>query len=215
MYLPEIWDYLIGPSYLDRKKQSIKPSELQWTDVKDRIYPMLKQAVPESDTTQIIELKTNENPVFDNYIADVHVFYSIDFESFFTYINQGQLIKWKITKDSLSKTALKNLDNLASGRAQFQGDSAFAMIILNGNLEASLMLSDAFWTYIADVVKNNSLIIGIPTRDVLLVTHSDCKEGLEKMRKSVKQTFEQGDHVITKWTFKRENGKWIKFEYIE
>jgi uncharacterized protein YtpQ (UPF0354 family) len=89
------------------------------------------------------------------------------------------------------------------------------MITLNGNVEASLLLSDRFWPNISELVKSNDLIIGIPTRDVLLVTHLSCADGLEKLRQGVKQTYERGDHKITKWTFKREDGKWIKFEYIE
>ena len=204
------WTGLFG-----QNKQSTKPSEVKWIDVKDNIYPMLKQTVSDTDTSQVIKLRENEKPVIDKYIADVHIAYLIDFDSYFTYVNQGQLIKWNITKDSLTKTALNNLDNLASGRAQFHGDSIYAMITLNGNVEASLMLSDRFWLNISDIIKSNDLIIGIPTRDVLLVTHLNCADGLEKLRQGVKQTYEQGDHKITKWIFKRENGKWIKFEYIE
>jgi uncharacterized protein YtpQ (UPF0354 family) len=196
-------------------KQSIKSSDVKWIDVKDKIFPMLKQTVFETDTNEIIKLKENDKPVFDNYLADVHIVYLIDFDSFFTYVNQGQLIKWNVSKDSLNKTAMLNLDNLANGRAQFHGDSTYAMIILNGNFEASLMLSDRFWPNISDIVKYDELIIGIPTRDVLLVTHSNSPDGLEKLRQGVKQTYEQGDHVITKWTFIRKNDKWIKLEFIE
>lgn len=204
------WTGLFG-----QNNHSMKPTDVKWIDVKDRIYPMLKQTITETDTAQIIKLKENEKPISDNFLADVHIAYLIDFESYFTYINQGQLIKWEITKDSLTKTALINLDNLASGRAQFHGDSSYAMITLNGNVEASLILSDRFWPNISDLVKSNDLIIGIPARDVLLVTHLNCLDGLEKLRKGVNQTYERGDHVITKWTFKREDGKWIKFEFVE
>jgi uncharacterized protein YtpQ (UPF0354 family) len=203
------WTGLFG------QNKRTKPTDLNWVDVKDRIYPMLKQTIPDSDTTPVINLKDNEKPIIDTYLADIHIAYLIDNENFFTYVNQGQLIKWNITKDSLSQIALINLDQLANVKAQFHGDSTYAMIILNGNVEASLMLSDNFWPNISDIVKSKDLIIGIPTRDVLLVTNLDCVDGLEKLRQGVKQTFEQGDHVITKWTFKRENGKWIKFEYIE
>ena len=204
------WTGLFG-----QNKKTTKSTDLEWTDAISRIYPMLKQTVPDSDTTPVIILKESEEPIIDPFIADIHIAYLIEFESFFTYVNQRQLAKWNITKDSLRKTALINLDKLANGGANFHGDSTYAMITLNGNFEASLLLSDNFWPNIAGIVKSNDLIIGIPTRDVLLVTHQDCIDGLEKLRQGVKQTFEQGDHVITKWTFKRENDKWIKFEYIE
>ena len=203
------WTGLTG-----QNKKSAKPTDVKWNDLKDRIYPMLKQTIP-TDTAPVIELKDNEKPIFTDFIADIHIVYLIDFESFFTYVNQWQLTKWNVTKDSLTKTALINLDNLANGQAQFHGDSTYAMITLNGNIEASLILSDKFWPNIYDIVKSNDLIIGIPTRDVLLVTHLNCADGIEKLRQGVKQTYEQGDHVISKWTFKRENDKWIKFEYIE
>jgi len=204
------WTGLFG-----QNKQSTKLTDIKWIDIKDRIYPMLKSTIIVKDADQVIELKENEKPIIDIFLADVHIAYLIDFDSYFTYINQGQLIKWNITKDSITKTALLNLDNLANGRAQFHGDSTYAMITLNGNVEASLMLSDKFWLHISDIVKSNDLIIGIPARDVLLVTHLNCENGLKKLRQGVKQTYEQGDHIITKWTFKRENGKWIKFEFVE
>ena len=206
-----IWTELSGQS----KMSNTKISDLEWTDVKDKIYPMLKQTLPETDTLPLIEVRENEKPIIDYYIADIHIVYLIEFDNYFTYVNKGQVAKWKIDQDSLKKTALLNLDNLANGKAEFHGDSTFAMIILNGNVEASLMLSDNFWPYISDIIKNKDLVIGVPTRDVLLVTHVGCEKGLEKLRKGVKQTFELGDHEITKWTFKRENNKWIKFENIE
>jgi len=195
--------------------QNTKPTDLKWIDVKDRIYPMLKQTLPKTHTVPAIELKENEKPVIDTFIVDVHIAYLISHENYFQYVNQGQLSKWNITKDSLYKTALINLDNLASEQAEFNGDSVFAMITLDGNVEASLMLSEKVWPLISDLAKSNDLIIGIPARDVLLVTHLNCTDGIEQLKQGVKQTFEQGDHVITKWTFRREHDKWVKFEYIE
>jgi|WetSurMetagenome_2_1015567.scaffolds.fasta_scaffold71287_2 uncharacterized protein YtpQ (UPF0354 family) len=205
------WNGLFGQN----EKSSKKSIELEWNAVKDKIYPMLKQTVPFTDTTKVINLKENEKPITDTYLADIHIVYLIEFDNFFTYVNNGQLKKWNVSQDSLRKIALINLDNLANGGAQFHGDSTYAMIILNGNVEASLMLSDNFWPHISEIVNSKDLIIGIPTRDVLLVTNIGSKEGLEKLRKGVKKTFEQGDHVITKWIFKREKDKWTKFEYVE
>ena len=117
---------------------------LEWSDVKDRIYPMLKQSLPDTDPTPLIELKENEKPITESFTDDVHIVFLIDFYSHFTYVNHGQLSKWNISKDYLRETAIFNLDQIANGQAKFHGDSEYALITLNGNFEASLILSDFF-----------------------------------------------------------------------
>jgi uncharacterized protein YtpQ (UPF0354 family) len=204
------WTGLFG-----QNKQYAGSSETKWTDVSNKIYPILKPSIPETETSQVIILKENEKPIIDTFLADICIAYLIDHENYFTYINNGQLKNWNIDKANLRKVALINLDKLAKDLAQFHGDSSFAMIVLNGNIESSLMLSETFWPYVIEITKSKDLVIGIPTKDVLLVTHSGSKNGLDKLRQNVKQIFSKGDHPITKWTFRRVNDKWEKFEYIE
>ena len=186
-------------------------TDLEWIKIKDKIYPILKG--PVNATTS--ELSVKSKPVFVSYLADIQIAYLVDLDSFFTYVTQSQLLKWKIDKDSLRKTAQINLDNLSAERAEVHGDSTFAMITLDGNLEASLMLSDVFWPYISKILKTSDIVIGIPARDVLLVTSLASKEGLKKLRFEVNQIYKKDDHTITKWTFRRDNNKWIKFEQID
>lgn len=188
---------------------------LEWSDVKDRIYPMLKQSLPETDPTPSIELKENERPVTDNFTVDIHIVYLIDFNNHFTYINFAHLTKWSISKEYLRQTALSNLDQLANEHAKFHGDSEYALITLDGNFEASLVLSDMFWPHIQQITESANLVIGIPTRDVLVVSYLENEQGIEKLRQAVKGTFPNGDHSVSKWLYLRSNDKWIEYEYVE
>jgi uncharacterized protein YtpQ (UPF0354 family) len=187
-----------------------------WPDVKNRIYPMIKPASNEdNDTSTGIELKNSDLPIIEPYLAELHVVYVIDNEGYYTYVNSDDLKQWNINKDSLSKTAMENLNILANGRAQFHGDSTYGIIVLNGNFEASLMLSDGFWEAIAQTTKQKNLVIGIPAKDVLLITHLESSEGIRTLKQAINKIYEQGDHLITKWLFKRVAGVWSKFEQVE
>ena len=116
-----------------------------WPDVKYRIYPLIKPTLNEDeDTSARFDLKDSDLPIIEPYLAELHVAYVIDHEGYYTYVDSGDLKQWNINKDTLSKTAMENLYRLADGRGRFHGDSTYGMIVLHGNLEASLMLSDGF-----------------------------------------------------------------------
>jgi uncharacterized protein YtpQ (UPF0354 family) len=194
---------------------NLSGSKMEWNEVRNRVYPMLKQSVPTSDNTPTLQLKKSEKPVIDSFIAAIHIVYLIEFENNFTFINERQLLRWGINMDSLKTTAISNLDNLANDNAQLRSEKNFGMVILNGSLEASLMLSDKFWSNILDLLQYNELVIGIPARDVLLIANGESKEGIKKLSETIKKIYESGDHVITKWMFRRENNSWITFKYID
>ena len=187
-----------------------------WSDVKYRIYPMIKPTLNEDeDTSTRFELKDSDLPISEPYLAELQVAYVIDNEGYYTYVNYGDLKQWNINKDTLSKTAIENLNILANGRAQFHGDSTYGMIVLNGNLEASLMLSDGFWEAISQTINQKNLVIGLPAKDVLLITHLESSEGILMLKEAINKIYEQGEDLITKWLFKREASAWSKFELVE
>ncbi len=187
-----------------------------WPDVKYRIYPMIKPTLNEDeDTSARFDLKDSDLPIIEPYLAELHVAYVIDHEGYYKYVNSGDLKQWNINKDTLSKTAMENLYRLANGRAQFHGDSTYGMIVLNGNLEASLMLSDGFWEAITQTIKQKNLVIGIPAKDVLLITHLESSEGILMVKEAINKIYEHGGDLITKWLFKREASAWSKFELVE
>ena len=187
-----------------------------WPDVKDRIYPMIKPTLNEDeDTSTRFEIKDSDLPIIEPYLEQLHIAYVIDHEGYYTYVNSGDLKLWNINRDTLSKTALENLNILANGRAQFHGDSTYGMIVLNGNLEASLMLSDGFWEVIVQTIKQQNLVIGIPAKDVLLITHLESSEGILMLKEAINKIYQQGEDLITKWLFKREAGAWSKLEQVE
>jgi len=207
---------LVMTSLLGQNNQKSNLKTDSWTDVKDRIYPMIKPASNEDyGTSTRFELKDSDLPIIEPYLSELHITYVIDNEGYYTIVNSGDLKQWNINKDTLSKTAMENLNILANGRAQFHGDSTYGMIVLNGNLEASLMLSDGFWEAIAQTIKQKNLVIGIPAKDVLLITHLESSEGILTLKQAINKIYEQGDHLITKWLFKRVAGAWSKFEQVE
>ena len=202
-------------SYCQDARSKPSLSNIEWKAAKDRVYPMLKHILSSSDTAPVVQLKEKEEPISDDFLVDILVMYLLDFDSFYTYVNKGQLEKWRISHDSLRTTAISNLDMLANEKAQLHAEKDFGMIILNGNLEASLILSDNFWLNLSDMLNYEKLIVGVPARDVLLIANEDSEESIERLGEAIKRTYEIGYHVISKWMFKRENGSWVEFRYVK
>ena len=205
----------ISKSYCQNVKTNPSISSLEWNDVKGRIYPMLKQTLPFTDSTPGIQLIEDEEPALENFLMDIQVMYLIDFDSFYSYISKGQLKKWRISIDSLKRTAISNLDQLAEGKAQLHEGKEYGMVILNGNLEASLLLSTNFWSNLLGVLKYEELIVGVPARDMLLIANGKNEESIAQLGEAIKRTYALGDNVISKWMFQRVNGVWVNYKYVE
>jgi hypothetical protein len=105
---------------------------------------------------------------------------------------------------------LEHLESL-SGRAQFHGQAPALMLSFDG-LESSLLLASEFWARLHTKVPGD-LIVGVPARDVVIVTGSQSQPGLEKARRAVDRVFFAGDeHLLTRQLLIRRSGVWEPFE---
>jgi uncharacterized protein YtpQ (UPF0354 family) len=196
-------------------KSNLVVKDPDWNSIKHKVYPMLKQSLTESDNIKTIDIKESEKPIVKKYLGDVVITYLIDFEDIYVYINKSKLEKWGIGLDSLNTTAIDNLEELAESQYQLYGDSSYAMITLNGNLEASLILCDKFWDNISYFLPNKSWVIAIPARDLLVLSAGANEKGINKLKDAINETFIHGDHLISRWLFIRENNKWNTYQHVE
>jgi uncharacterized protein YtpQ (UPF0354 family) len=65
------------------------------------------------------------------------------------------------------------------------------LTIAFGGWESCMVLTDEFWERLAPQVPGE-LIIGVPARDVVLITGSGSRPGLEKVRQTVDRIFYAG-----------------------
>lgn len=79
-------------------------------------------------------------------------------------------------------------------------------------LESSLLLAHAFWSRLENAVPGE-LVVGVPARDVVIVTGSQSAPGLEKVRRAVDRVFFAGDdNLLTRCLLVRRGGSWEPFD---
>src|SRR4051794_41803138 len=104
----------------------------------------------------------------------------------------------------LRRSAFEHLEVLSS-RAEFHGQPPALMLSFEG-LESSLLLATDFWSRLEGAVPGE-LVVGVPARDVVIVTGSQSGAGMEKVRRCVERVFfAGGDHPVSRQVLGRPNG---------
>ena len=100
---------------------------------------------------------------------------------------------------------------MLASRAEFHGQPPALMLSFEG-LESSLLLANDFWTRMQGAVPGE-LVVGVPARDVVIVTGSRSMPGLEKARRCVDRVFFAGDdYLLTRGLLVRRGGTWEPFD---
>jgi uncharacterized protein YtpQ (UPF0354 family) len=119
------------------------------------------------------------------------------------------LDRFGLSHRALRRHATENLEHMLD-RVRIHGQPPALMLSFDG-LESSVLLADAFWD---SLIRNvpGELVIGVPARDVVIVTGSESRPGLEKARRAVDRVFFAGDqHLLTRHLLVRRPGGWDVF----
>ncbi len=148
--------------------------------------------------------------VRDEGFADLSVVYTFgpDFgRRVVTHADLGQL---QLHPRMLRQSAFQHLEVLSS-RAEFHGQPPALMLSFEG-LESSLLLANDFWTRLEGAVPGE-LVVGVPARDVVVVTGSQSGPGLEKAKRCVERVFfAGGDNLVARGLLVRRGGAWEPFD---
>ena len=155
------------------------------------------------------ELDNNfkENNVFEKYNEELYIFYVEDTETNINYLSREDVESLNIDPNKLREIAIENLLN--SIEIEKHGEDGYYMLVVDGNYESSLILLDIWHEENFEV--SGEIIIGIPARDLLLITGKNDTENLERLKSTIKEISEEGDHLVSEKLFEYRNGK---FEVI-
>ncbi|MRX68302.1 Protein of unknown function [Flavobacterium resistens] len=149
-----------------------------------------------------------KNHIYEFYNEELIVFYVEDRENSIHYLSKDDLEEINFSIDNLRRKAIENLSN--NFEMKRHGENGYFMLTVGGNYESSLILLD-IWNH-ENFLVDGSFVIGIPSRDLLLITGSKDSENLHRLYDSVQNINETGDHIVSDKIFEFKNGK---FEVLQ
>ncbi|NJC70822.1 DUF1444 family protein [Planosporangium thailandense] len=149
-------------------------------------------------------------PVLDEFAAELAVAYSFGPPYGQRFVSWLDLDRLGLSRRVLKSRATENLGTMV-GSVRVHGESPTLMLSFDG-IESSLLLVDLLWQQLAGSVQGE-LVVGVPARDVVVVTGSQSSQGLDKARRAVERVFFAGDqHLLTQQLLVRRDGGWEIFK---
>ncbi len=146
----------------------------------------------------------------DDAFAGLSVVYTFGPDFGRRVVTHADLGNLHMPPQGLRQAAHQHLEVLSS-RAEFHGQPPALMLSFEG-LESSLLLANDFWARLAAAVPGE-LVVGVPARDVVVVTGSQSGPGLEKAKRCVERVFfAGGDNLISRGLLVRRGGTWEPFD---
>lgn len=142
--------------------------------------------------------------ITEKYNDQLIIAYAEDSKNSIKYLTEDDFKTLSISRDTLKSIALRNFDKIIPN-IQRQGDNGLFMITAGGDYEASLILLSSIWTKESFPV-DGEFVIAIPNRDMLMVTGSKNKIGINKIKEIVADSYKTGNYQVSdhlyKWTGK-------------
>lgn len=148
--------------------------------------------------------------VTEKYNDQLIIAYAEDDKSSIKYLTENDFKTLAISMDTLKSFAVRNFDRILPN-IQRQGDSVIFLITAGGDYEASLILLSSIWTK-ENFPVDGDFIVAIPNRDMLIITGSNNKSGIAKIKEIVSDSFKTGNYPISDQLFKWTGNKFEKYE---
>ncbi len=127
--------------------------------------------------------------VLDRFIPGLAVGYSFGPPFGEQMVTWPDLEKMRVSRRTVKRQAEETL-YAAMSQLRIHGQPPSLMLSFEG-LESTVLLVEEFWNDLAEQVPGE-LVIGVPARDVVIVTGSGSQAGLEKTRRAVERMFFAG-----------------------
>lgn len=168
----------------------------------DRVFPIVKDR-RFLDSLEKLNPDFEKKHIFEFYNYELIIFYAEDKEYSIQYISAENLEEINFPLNRLKEKAIENLED--DLKIERHGGDGYFMLTAGGNYESSLILLN-IWNHENFLVDGN-LVVGIPSRDVLLITGSKDSENLHRLYDSVHDINETGDHIVSDKIFEFKDGK--------
>jgi len=175
-----------------------------------RAVAYLKPQVPEDAPGPVVEMTGEGEPIIHEAAPDLLGVYLVEEGSQFRYVQRRDLTRERVSEVELHAFGLANLDTLAAERLEIRAIGPIFAVLLDGNFEASLLLSEQFWSKTAPSCVAGPYAATVPARDVLAFGPLADPEALAGLTAVVERVWPGGDHLLTRSLYKQAPTGWAK-----
>lgn len=148
--------------------------------------------------------------VLDTFLGDIAVGYTPGPPYGESLLTWADLDRLGLSRRAARRKAAEHLDRSLDG-VRIHGQPPALMLSFEG-VTSTVLLADEYWEGLEDAIPGE-IVVGVPARDVVIVTGSDSPPGLEKLRRAVDRIFLAGDdYLITRHPLVRHAGAWEVFD---
>lgn len=212
-YLGNVWKEIradprrrvdVVRKHLEALQSTIEVMTSQTRINRDDIVPMIK------DHVWLEESKQQQLAVYRQPLAaDLSVVFAIDGEHQLAFLSHEQVRELDLSADAIRDLAVDNLRKKLIEPTR-HGEGPLYMMTAGGTFEASLLLFDDVWEH-QDAAVDGSLVVAVPSRDLLMFTGTNAPEAIQQMRSQVNEVFSHGSYLISKTLLVREGTTWREF----
>jgi uncharacterized protein YtpQ (UPF0354 family) len=200
---------------VDEYVAAVAESAAQLLGSSDEAEPSAANVVPlVRDAQFIAQLPrgSSGSEIFaEQLVADFVVVYAFDLPRTLRYASREDLERVGLDPGpTLRSQALANL-SARLGNIEDRGDDRVGMLTVGGTFESSLLLIDELWQQLEPTLAG-SLVVSVPSRDVVLYTGTGVPGGLEAMIGLRDRVLNGGDHLLTSTLLRREGSTWAAHE---
>lgn len=144
--------------------------------------------------------------VLDGYLDGLMVGYTLGPEFGERLLTWRDLDRFEVSRRELRRRAAGYLDRMVD-RVEIHGQPPALMLSFAG-MESSVVLADDFWDGLAGSVPGE-VVIGVPARDVVILTGSRSPSGIAKAQRAVNRVFYAGGpHLLLHHLLVRRHRGW-------
>jgi uncharacterized protein YtpQ (UPF0354 family) len=144
---------------------------------------MIKRSVKLSEET--VRFSDADEPIAEELAGDLLIMYAFDLPGRFEFVARRHCETLGLETGDLRPLSVRNLVTRRPKPQIKQVDKA-VMLILDGDLEASLLLVDMLWEQLAAQIPGD-LIAAVPARDILAVSGTGVDGGVAVLNHAVRR----------------------------
>jgi uncharacterized protein YtpQ (UPF0354 family) len=176
------------------------------------IVPVIKdRAWMEETTKAVLAQGAAKAPeyYFETFNDELVVIYGEDRPENVVYLSTARIAELKIDHAELRRLACANLQRILPPVERVPMDG---MISIEGadSYQSSLLLLDSLWTD-GRLGVRGEIVVGVPSRSVLLVAGSQDPSGLARLREHVEEVYRTDTYRLTRKLFVYRNGRFVTF----